>query len=651
MASEDYYKALKSGKTAYRNAVIKGEYPYLPALDEITQQEDLLTGENLGLVSIPLNLIVGTKTAGRQNSFAVNFMPLMPESSEFARKWAHVYDYHMNQGIGDPIIAYEFMNRFYVLEGNKRVSVLKYVGADSIEGTVTRIIPQRSDTIENKIYYEFLAFYKDSEINYIWFSKVGSFPKLTELVGKKPGEKWTDDDRMNFRSAYNQFSEIYDEAGSGKDGTTHGDAFLLYLSLYPYAEVVSKSRAEMKDDFSKIAKEFIAIDTSPESALVMDPDDSEKEQGTFSGVGNAFAKFFRLTSSKTLKVAFIHDKPTSESAWTYSHELGRMALEQIFAGKVETSAYFYREEESDISEILENTIAGGSHVIFTTHQKFLAASLKAAIEHPKVRILNCSVNQPYKSLRTYYGRLYEAKFLGGMIAGAMCENGKIAYVGKYPIYGSMANINAFAIGAQMTNPRAKVYLYWDTQKDTDFEELLRKEQISLVSDNDFIRPSSEGRLYGLYLRKDGNIMNLAAPIWNWGHFYERIIRDLLQGSWDSSPDVAGKDAVNYYWGMSSGILDLIMSQNLPSGIRDLTRIMKQQITDDCFYPFFGEMTIQGGLTVGKKGKILPPEKIITMDYLMNNVVGSIPTQEELTDEANELIAMQTSGVTPDAMTI
>ena len=134
MVAEDYLKAQKLGKTAYRKALSKGEYPYLPALDEIVDHQSIRTEEPLGLVSIPLDQVVGTKTAGRQAAFASNFMPLMPENSEFARKWQGVVRYHLDQGVGDPIIAYEYMNRFYVLEGNKRVSVLKYFHADSNEG-------------------------------------------------------------------------------------------------------------------------------------------------------------------------------------------------------------------------------------------------------------------------------------------------------------------------------------------------------------------------------------------------------------------------------------------------------------------------------------------------------------------------------------
>jgi basic membrane lipoprotein Med (substrate-binding protein (PBP1-ABC) superfamily) len=644
MASEDYTKAQKLARSAYRSAVSKGDYPYLPALDEILQQVNVKTEQPLGLVTIQLDQIVGTKTAGRQNAFAGNFMPLMPEKSEFAHKWDNVLSYHMDQGIGDPIVAYEFMNRFYVLEGNKRVSVLKYVHADSIEGSVTRVIPYPEDTLENKIYYEFLDFYKDSQINYIWFSQTGSFPKLSAALGKKSGEKWTEEELVNFKSLYNHFTELFVAKGGQNLKATPGDALLFYLSLYPYEDILQKTPAEMKADVDKIWEEFplIGHDTT-DKAVVLEP---AQEQG-----GSIFTRFFSQTSSKQLKIAFIHDQKMDQSGWTYSHELGRMALDQMFGDRIRTEAFFLQDESTDILELLNQVIAAGNHLIFTTSQKFLAASLKAAIEHPEARILNCSVGQPYSAIRTYYGRLYEAKFLAGMIAGAMSDNDKIAYIARYPIYGAVANINAFALGARMTNPRARVYLYWNSLLDREpFADLIRREGISVISDNDMIRPSSEERLFGLYMTRDGNLLKLAAPIWNWGRFYERIIRDFLQGNWDRSKDVRSKPAVNYWWGIASGILDLITSQNLPHGVDRLTQIMKQQIYTDEFNPFAGEITIQGGLTKGEKGKILTPEEIITQDYLVRSVVGFIPSAEQLEPEARELLSMQ-ANLTPAATKI
>ena len=164
---EDYKSALRAGQRAYRACVARGQSPYLAVLDDILVNVNIVAQEPLGLVEIPAESIVGTKTSGRLTAFASNFMPLLEPDTGFAAKWSHLCEAHLEEGIRVPIIAYEFLNKFYVLEGNKRVSVLKYYEAVKIAGTVTRLIPERNDSLENKIYYEFLDFYKLSKVNYV----------------------------------------------------------------------------------------------------------------------------------------------------------------------------------------------------------------------------------------------------------------------------------------------------------------------------------------------------------------------------------------------------------------------------------------------------------------------------------------------------
>ena len=137
----------------------------------------------------------------------------MKTKTEFADKWSNLYRDQTEEGNTDPIKAYEFMNKFYVQEGNKRVSVFKYLDASSIEGEVIRVIPKRSDSLENKIYYEFMQFYKCTRINYLWFTKEGSFEALLKAVGKEPDEIWTKEERDDFSSAFTRFEKRCHEKG------------------------------------------------------------------------------------------------------------------------------------------------------------------------------------------------------------------------------------------------------------------------------------------------------------------------------------------------------------------------------------------------------------------------------------------------------
>ena len=151
MAITEYEKALKLAEKCYRSKVIRGEYPYLQVLDEILNYVDIEAEVSLGLVEIPLEKIAGTKTAGRTKAFAANFMPLLDDKTEFAAKWNTLYLSMQEEGLNTPIKAYEYMNRFYVMEGNKRVSVMKLLNAVSIPGTVIRMLPKRNETKENRL--------------------------------------------------------------------------------------------------------------------------------------------------------------------------------------------------------------------------------------------------------------------------------------------------------------------------------------------------------------------------------------------------------------------------------------------------------------------------------------------------------------------
>ena len=102
---------------------------------------------------------------------------------------------------------------------------------------------------------------------------------------------------------------------------------------------------------------------------------------------------------------------------------------------------------------IDEAVAEGAELIFTTSVSLIDATLRVAVKYPKVRFMNCSIDQPYVNVKAYYCRVYEAKFITGAIAGALCKNGQIGYVGSYPILSVPASINAFALGVKMTIPK------------------------------------------------------------------------------------------------------------------------------------------------------------------------------------------------------
>ena len=629
MSTAEYEKAYRMGQKEYHYRLNSGEYPYLPVLGDLLSHTEIGPRTGLGLVDIPLDMIVGTSTQGRTTAFAANFMPLLKDNTEFGMKWSNLYDSMLDMGQRDPVKAYEFMNRFYIVEGNKRVSVSKYLNGVSVYGTVTRMVPKYDANDEDVVlYYEFLDFYKVTEINYIEFSKEGSFKKLLEIVGGSADHVWTQDEKALFRSAYLLFSKEYDAKGGKKLSITKADAMLSYITIYGYEQMLKTPASEVRANLTKIWDEFLLHQEEEPIALVMQPKEEKR---------NLLTKIISPTPSK-LRVAFIHDKSAKTSAWTYGHELGRAHVNQVFKDRLETCCIENVTVENAY-EVIDLAIHDGNDVIFTTTPQLRAASLKAAIDHPDVKILNCSLNTAHRYIRTYYCRMYEAKFLTGAIAGALSENDRLGYIADYPIYGMAANINAFALGARLVNPRIKVYLEWSTVKNRNIYQIFHDEGINYISNKEMITPQHLSRQFGLYYMNDDHPVNLAMPVWHWGVMYEKIIKSILNGARNKEASGAAQ-AYNSWGGMSAGAVDVFCSEKLPIGTKRLVSLLRKALSSDDFNPFTGPLYSQEGSVLAKDYDTLSPEKIIKMDWLAENVVGAIPSLDDLTDEAKPIVLLQ-----------
>lgn len=632
MNTEIYEKVHKLAMKDFRNKTSKGMYPYLQVLDDILSYTNIVSEVNLGLVDIPLDQIAGTKTVGRTNAFASNYMPLLPENSEFAAKWCRLYDAHIEEGIRDPIKVYEFMNRFYVVEGNKRVSVLKYCNAVEVPAYVTRILPEQDESDESRVYYEFLDFYAKTGINYLNFTRPGSYVKITELAGIDPNQAWTAPEKEQFRSSYIQFAKIFEKRGGNKLSLSPGDAFLLYLDIYGYEPMQSKRDADIQQEITKIWNDFVFYPQKPEVKLIMDADRAADKK--------TLVKLILPQNTEPLKIAFIHAKTVETSSWTYGHDLGRSHLEMALGSQIEIRSYFQADSPEQETACFEQAIADGNTVIFSTSSKLLGISTKYAVKNPKLKILNCSLNTSSNHLRTYYGRMYEAKFLIGAIAGIMSGADEVGYVADYPIYGMIANINAFALGAQMVNPKIKVYLEWSKLKSGSAQNVHRDIGLSFISGRDFIKPDEGSPRFGLYKTKGDEFVNLAMPVWNWGVFYEKTVRSILNGTWKQEVSGEKNESINDWWGMSSGMIDVICSKKLPAGTLRLIELLKKDICEGTFKPFSGVIYSQDGLIHNVMPEEITAEEIVAMDWLNDNVVGSIPTMEELEEEAKPIVQVQ-----------
>ena len=497
-------------------------------------------------MEVPLHLVVGTKTAGRTAAFASNFMPLLPQDTEFATKWISLCLAHLEDGIHDPIRCFEYMGLFYVQEGNKRVSVLKSFGADSIAAHVTRIVPRWVDLPVVRQYYEFMEAFPLTGLYTLQFTRPGSYAKLQTLLGKAPGEKWDDDDRADILSLHNWVAKAYQAHGGAHMKTTADDVLLLLMQRDPLEELKKDTPAGLAKRLDGVWDDVLAMENPAPITVSSAPAAPAAQKTTL--LDRVLPK-----KPQKLKVAIVNGRTRETSTSTSMHEFGRTQLDSAFPGQVTTAAYFNAEQGKNDDALLEQAIAEGANMVFTTSPKLVGASLRAAVNHPEVHILNCSMDMPYASIRTYYTRVYEAKFITGAIAGAVSRGDRIGYVAGTTTVGHHATINAFAQGAG---------------KGTD------------------------GRV------------------------------------------------VTYWGGMNSGVMDVLMSRELPHDVRHLADILRGGLTSGAVNPFACRIVAQDGTLKNEGLHGFEPEQIIHMDWLCDAVEGRIPEYEELIPEAQPMYRMQ-----------
>ena len=614
VAKDEYAQALKQGLKAVKERTAAGLEPHPAVLDTILPECGTLPEQDLGLLEIPAERIIGTKSAGRITAFSADFLPILAVDSEFAQKWTSLCASHLgSEGIRDAVECYEYLGNFYVQEGNKRVSVLRWFGAPRILANIKRILPPAGDEPRIRAYYEFLDFYKCTRLYTIQFRRPGDYGKLLEALGREPGQLWEEAERRAFSARYHRFHEAFRSLKTRPADVLPEEALLVWLQLYTFDQLNTLNSTELKKTLAALWDDVVAVST--EAVTLQTKAETDGKAGFWT----------RFVTPDHLNVAFVHQLEATISPWVQGHEDGIRYLENVFGEHVTTRSYFGARDSETAEELLHQAIRDGAQLVFTTSPPLRRATLKLAVQYPKVRFLNCSVAQPYASVRSYYGRIYEAKFITGAIAGIMAKDGRIGYIASNPILGVPASINAFALGAQLTNPNATIQLRWSCCEGTPLSDFFR-DGIRVVSNRD-VPTGNKIYLdfcnYGTYLVDDrGSLVPLGSPVWVWGKFYEFVVNSILSGTYKESKGTTG--ALNYWLGMDSGTIDIQFSDRLPEGVRTLAELLRKNMCDGTLDPFRRRITAQDGSLKNDGSRSLTTGELLHMDWLCDNVVGSIP---------------------------
>ena len=623
---DHYGKARRDGLRIYSAALQAHEDPYLPVLERKVPELSSLTRLSLGVMSIPLSRVLGSVSEGRSKAFTRGFLPILEGGSEFASKWDRLYESVEAEGVNQPVTALEYLGYYYVIEGNKRVSVMKTMEAREIEADVTRVYPVRTEDPEIVSYYEYCDFSKETGLYSLLFSRPGSYTKLVSLPGMKAGEKWTEDEILSLRKIWHYFSDAYETLTKDQHVLPTGDAFLAYLTAFGYQDVKDEDLEKTRERIRLMSKEFTVQDGRVN--LIMER--AEPSPGGVPLISNLFRP-------SHLKAAFLFNRPVEDSAWNYWHNLGRIEAELKLDGKLETKACIV-PSRGEFEQTVNDLIKEGYTAFFATSPVMLNSTIEPALTHPEARFLCCSLLSSYTNIRTYYIRFYEAKFLLGLAAGILSDNGKIGYIADFPIYGTPSAANAFALGARMVNPKAKIYLNWSSASWYNDKVPFEDPEIQVICNRDITAPKRDARDYGLYVRSGSDIINMATLIPRWGLFYRLISEMILNGTYN--PDESRQKMNNYWWGIGSHILDVAFSSRFDPYAARIVNHFREELKEGTFTPFEGEIRDQSGTLRCEADRRLTPAEILCMDYLVDNIVGTIPTGEDLIETARPLVRLQ-----------
>ena len=346
----------------------------------------------------------------------------------------------------------------------------------------------------------------------------------------------------------------------------------------------------------------------------------------FSGcTGKKGAASGALPSKDNIKVGFVYIGTIHDEGYTQAHDKGRLAVEAMGVECVYVENVL---ENSDCEKAIRDLIDQGCNVIYTNSFGFMDWTIKVAADFPHVYFGHCSGYKRADNVSTFFGKIYQARYLSGIAAGYKTRANKIGYVAAYPIPEVIRGINAFTLGVQSVNPLATVEVLWtSTWYDPALEkqvaiELLNKGCDVIAQHQDTTSPQIAAQEKGAFAvgyntptPNAAPAAYLTAPLFHWDVFYVNDVNLVLSGNWHSRA---------YWEGLSNGTvsLDTLTANNDPraeAAIAEATEKIKSGELE----PFTGPIADQNDEIRVPAGTFMTDDEIWNMGWFIKGVIGTI----------------------------
>jgi simple sugar transport system substrate-binding protein len=330
-----------------------------------------------------------------------------------------------------------------------------------------------------------------------------------------------------------------------------------------------------------------------------------------------------------LKAAWIYVGPVGDAGWTFAHDLGRKAAEAKFGDKIKTTFVEKVPEGPDAERVIRDLVGQGNKVIFATSFGYGDWMAKVAKDFPDVYFEHATGYKTAANLRVYEGRFYEDAYLAGVLAGLMTKTNVLGFVASFPIPEVLRNINAYTLGANSVNPKAKTKVVWvnswfDPPKETEAAQSLIDQKADVLLQNTdstaVLQTAEKNGKYAFGWDSDMSTFapkaHLASCALNWGVYYEKAIGDVLSKTW--------KTEVNK-WGIKEGANDFIkVAAFVPAAAQKKVAEAKAFLTANPGAVFKGPLVDNTGKEVLPKDVVADDKWKGAINFYLKGVEGKVP---------------------------
>lgn len=386
--------------------------------------------------------------------------------------------------------------------------------------------------------------------------------------------------------------------------------------------------------FQKLALTLSAafLLTSCNAVKTGSPDDYATNKGYEQSEGDTAQKGEGGISKDQIKVGVLYlSDPDEGSGYSYTHDLGVKGMQEnllLSDDQIERKIVDDTDEDGT-KKAIEECVSDGCNIIFTTSWGYMQVTADMAEKYPDVYFSHgTGYMSNGKNFNNYFGRIYQARYLSGIVAGMNTKNNKIGYVAAQDSSNAevTGGIDAFAIGVESVNPKAKIYVdvtnsWYDEKKEKKASERLLSMGCDVMTQHcDTSYPQTLAQEKGVYgigynsdMSKETPKSCLTSVIWNWSAYYTAAVKSVIDGTWDGS---------NYYGGMAEGLVEIT---GLASFAADGTQQKVDEATAEILSGqnnvFDGVLETNTGKKIGQKGKTLDDATITgKINWYYRNVV-------------------------------